>query len=94
MIKDRETIQECKVRRELVGCEPVLQPQHVLIQVGEALLDERLEHPAVAAVRRRRVDEARDEREQHRVDLARLFAAHHERLWRDDGNVMISNKRY
>ena len=55
---------------------PVLHPEHVLVQVGESLLDERLEH----VVRRGGVGEARDEREEHRVDLARLLAAHHERL--------------
>ena len=72
-------MQIANVRRKLRGpCIPVFHPDHVLVEVGESLLDERLEHAVL--VRGRRVDEAGDEGEENRVDLARPLAAHHERL--------------
>ena len=70
---------QIKVRRKLRGpCIPIFHPDHVLVEVGESLLDERLEHSVL--VGGRRVDEAGDEGEENRVDLARPLAAHHERL--------------
>ena len=67
------------VRMKLRGpCIPVFHPDHVLVEVGESLLDERLKHSVL--VRGRRVDEAGDEGEENRVDLARPLATHQERL--------------
>ena len=67
------------VRMKLRGpCIPVFHPDHVLVEVGESLLDERLEHSVL--VGGSRVDEASDEGEQHGIDLTRPLATHHERL--------------
>ena len=64
-----------KVRRRKL---PIFHPDHVLVEVGESLLDERLEHSVL--VGGGRVDEAGDEGEENRVDLARPLATHQERL--------------
>ena len=78
-IKLKHLVMQIKVKWKLRGpFIPAFHPDHVLVEVGESLLDERLEHSVL--VGGRRVDEAGDEGEENRVDLARLLAAHHERL--------------